>query len=335
MPPIRAIEFYSGIGGLHEALKRASVQSRVVAAFEWDPSAAAVYEYNYGKGIVHKKDISKLQPEDLEIFGANTWLASPSCQPYTVLGLGKGAADPRAASFLHLMNVVLEAMVERQTNPEYILVENVAGFETSDTRTDVLGLLHRLGYHTMEFLLTPRQCGIPNSRLRYYLVARRSSFEEVEQTTTIFNHIPGKMEQEENSSFVGLISEYLDEGVDQATVIPDRVLERWGRLFDIVKPSSNNTCCFTRGYTHFIEGTGSILQGSESLEQGVSDAVSHLHQLELRYFSPEELLRLFSISTRDRKLVWPNFITQKTKYRLIGNSINVAVVCRVIEFLCS
>lgn len=246
------------------------------------------------------------------------------------------------------MNVVLEAMVERQTNPEYILVENVAGFETSDTRTDVLGLLHRLGYHTMEFLLTPRQCGIPNSRLRYYLVARRSSFEEVEQTTIIFNHIPGKMEQEENSSLVGLISEYLDESVDQATVIPDRVLERWGRLFDIVKPSSNNTCCFTRGYTHFIEGTGSILQGSESLEtskifeeflhlqqQGVSDAVSHLHQLKLRYFSPEELLRLFSISTRDRKLVWPNFITQKTKYRLIGNSINVAVVCRVIEFLCS
>jgi C-5 cytosine-specific DNA methylase len=57
------------------------------------------------------------------------WLASPACQPYTVLGLGKGAADPRAASFLHLMNVILRAMVERETQPEYILVENVAGFE--------------------------------------------------------------------------------------------------------------------------------------------------------------------------------------------------------------
>jgi tRNA (cytosine38-C5)-methyltransferase len=57
------------------------------------------------------------------------WLASPACQPYTVLGLGKGAADPRAASFFHLMEVVLRAMVERETQPEYILVENVAGFE--------------------------------------------------------------------------------------------------------------------------------------------------------------------------------------------------------------
>ena len=27
------------------------------------------------------------------------------------------------------MNVVLKAMVERHTEPEYILVENVAGFE--------------------------------------------------------------------------------------------------------------------------------------------------------------------------------------------------------------
>ena len=29
--------------------------------------------------------------------------------------------------------------------------------------------------------------------------------------------------------------------------IPERVLEKWGRLFDIVLPSATRTCCFTRG----------------------------------------------------------------------------------------
>jgi len=68
-------------------------------------------------------------------------------------------------------------------------------------------------------------------------------------------------------------------------------------------------------------------------KQGMPDAVSHLHQLGLRYFSPEELLRIFHISTPERKLIWPVSITRKTKYRLIGNSVNVVVVSRVIEFL--
>jgi tRNA (cytosine38-C5)-methyltransferase len=70
-----------------------------------------------------------LQPDELEVFNANMWLASPACQPYTVLGLGKGAADPRAKSFIHLIEEILPVMVERQRQPEYILVENVAGFE--------------------------------------------------------------------------------------------------------------------------------------------------------------------------------------------------------------
>lgn len=122
--------------------------AEIVAAYDWDPAAIATYEANYGKGIVHRagqkllyhvpvlipiplpqKDIGSLQPQELEAYNATMWMASPACQPYTVLGLGKGAADPRAKSFIHLMEDVLPTMVERGTQPEYIFVENVAGFE--------------------------------------------------------------------------------------------------------------------------------------------------------------------------------------------------------------
>ena len=43
---------------------------------------------------------------------------------------------------------------------------------------------------------------------------------------------------------------YLDELTEEEEKvygIPDRVLEKWGRLFDIVLPTSTRTCCFIRG----------------------------------------------------------------------------------------
>lgn len=84
------------------------------------------------------------------------------------------------------------------------------------------------------------------------------------------------------------IRDYLDipsEGNAQKFAIPDNVLEKWGRLFDIVTPSSQRTCCFTRGmdysilpsinmydqnvgYTQLVERTGSILQENETLDVG-------------------------------------------------------------------
>ena len=55
---------------------------------------------------------------------------SPACQPYTVLNPNaKGAADPRAQSFLHLMEEVLPTLAERGAAPTRLLIENVAGFE--------------------------------------------------------------------------------------------------------------------------------------------------------------------------------------------------------------
>ena len=55
---------------------------------------------------------------------------SPSCQPYTVLNpLAKGAEDPRAKSFIHLIDQVLPELVKMGKHPTHILIENVAGFE--------------------------------------------------------------------------------------------------------------------------------------------------------------------------------------------------------------
>jgi tRNA (cytosine38-C5)-methyltransferase len=146
--------------------------------------------------------------------------------------------------------------------------------KTSTTRQILLSTLQSLGYMTVELLITPLQFGIPNSRLRYYLLAKRtlSPFPhipiEVGIPDHVWRHIPGHTPwidprsapshsgniQVEASTSMGRalqIKEYLEEddsaGVPHPNAIPDKVLEKWGRLFDIVLPSSYRTCCFTRG----------------------------------------------------------------------------------------
>jgi len=96
----------------------------------------------------------------------------------------------------------------------------------------------------------------------------------------VLRHIPGL----EVVSTTPAIREYVDTRIDSSLLVPDRVLERWGRLFDIVTPSSRRTCCFTRGmsfvrfsipsgktewktgYTQLVERAGSILQENENLD---------------------------------------------------------------------
>jgi hypothetical protein len=43
------------------------------------------------------------------------------------------------------------------------------------------------------------------------------------------------------------LRDYLDKDAQTAPAVSDRVLLKWGRLFDIVLPSATRTCCFTRG----------------------------------------------------------------------------------------
>jgi tRNA (cytosine38-C5)-methyltransferase len=143
--------------------------------------------------------------------------------------------------------------------------------ENSSTRQILLLTLRSLGYTTLELLLTPLQYGIPNSRLRYYLLAklRPMAFPHVLEGTSndVWRHIPGQLKwidhrllqtsPEEvcdvmnvSDGSVRPVKEYLDyeQGASCSHPIPDKVLFKYGRLFDIVLPSSKQTCCFTRGW---------------------------------------------------------------------------------------
>lgn len=53
-------------------------------------------------------------------------------------------------------------------------MENVKGFEKSRMREQFIASLTSAGFHHQEFILSPTQIGIPNTRHRYYCIARKS-----------------------------------------------------------------------------------------------------------------------------------------------------------------
>ena len=252
--PIKVLEFYSGIGGMHYALKKSGVNFEVIGAFDINTNANTVYRHNFPEAKLMQKNLEGLTVKDLDKLSAQCWTMSPPCQPYTRQGKQEASKDSRAKSFLHIMDL----LTEMSYPPSYILIENVKGFDGSDTRDYLLRVLQTKGYHTKEFLVSPVELGIPNSRLRYYLLAKMSP-------ESFPSDIPDSFTTIETRNRVGDYLSVFDDGSNTDTshagspyLVPDNVLLRFSTIMDIVSSDATGSCCFTKAYGKYVEGTGSI-----------------------------------------------------------------------------
>ncbi|CAO3637547.1 unnamed protein product [Mucor hiemalis] len=359
MSPLKQLEFYSGIGGMHYAAKRAGWDVEVLRAFDINTVANSIYKHNFDEKTVGQNLIETLPTKYYDELAANVWTMSPPCQPYTRVGLQQGSVDARAKSFLYLLDV----LGEMTNKPKYILVENVKGFEESDSRDMLVDKLKHCDYSFQEFLLTPLQLGIPNSRMRYYLLAKLKPLKFAQPVTgTIISYIPlsekisegfvdvrGKVTEEEglvdeSKTPIDPISKYLEHLINyEDYLVVDRILAKYGTVFDIVKGDSHRSCCFTKGYYHFAQGTGSVLQVQDHVDRhkvfeeaaaykGVDEVkqLALLRSLRLRYFSPREVANLMGFP---KEFTFPEETTIKQKYRTLGNSINVELVAELMRYL--
>ena len=303
------LEYYAGIGGwrmaLHQALdrmkeKNSHINTRCVAALDHSDLCVNVYQHNFPKDSqsVRTTAIEKITLKQLStILKASMWFASPPCQPHTRQHTNQAQErqDPRSQSFQHMIDL-LEKLEEGHL-PRIIALENVMGFEVSESCQLFRDVLHKRSYRIAEFInLSPTQVLLPNDRPRYFCVAIRIFPDQVlalnsQQSlllTKYFSHdskgssddtsrfhasIPEFDVTEENttiSSDGGTLMPSLKDFLDSTTNIspessfdlniPNKILERTSAwCFDIVTPSSTRTACFTSGYGRFIRGTGSIL----------------------------------------------------------------------------
>jgi hypothetical protein len=163
--------------------------------------------------------------------------------------------------------------------PAYIFLENVVGFEESQAYSMWMEVLQQRGYSVRQYVLSPSALGIPNERPRYYCMARRncSDFltgssgeiarsvpgggtgrltvgEYIEQQMQRANH-PGCEDPQPNQQLLPITEDELSPFL----VSPAAMSKTSSWCFDIVEGTSKKTACFTKGYTRFIRGTGSVL----------------------------------------------------------------------------
>nr|XP_053628496.1 tRNA (cytosine(38)-C(5))-methyltransferase-like isoform X1 [Cherax quadricarinatus] len=380
--PLRILELYSGIGGMRVSATESGLPFKIVGSYEINTTALEVYRENFPEKT-KPHNIMGLNVDELRKLNPDIIMMSPPCQPFTRQGLKRDVEDARTSSFLHLLALLEEV----PQPPNMILLENVAGFETSQTRTQLISTLSRRNYVWQEFLLSPTQFGVPNSRLRYYLLAKQkpASFcfnlsdsvqnefplclcvkgEEIETSKTRSCHHCAKPSL---SSLHCLLHKFhcamhprcFNVGGSYADVLPslsyyldvtnnlepyflnEKILNKYHMILDIVNRDSQKSCCFTKGYAYYVEGTGSVVQHNtkvkiseiysrvQELAVDTPQKIELLQQLQLRYFTPEEVARLMCFPSWFRL---PKSITNKQKYKVLGNSINILVVTSLLLIL--
>uniref|UniRef100_UPI00398E3AD7 tRNA (cytosine(38)-C(5))-methyltransferase isoform X1 n=2 Tax=Pristiophorus japonicus TaxID=55135 RepID=UPI00398E3AD7 len=394
-PPLRVLELYSGIGGMHYALKESCIAAEVVAAVDINTVANDVYKHNFPNTYLCPKTIEGMMVDQFNRLDFDMILMSPPCQPFTRIGSQKDVLDPRTKSFLYILDI----LPRLSKTPKFILLENVKGFETSVASNKLIQTLESCRYTYQAFLLSPTLLGIPNSRLRYFLLAKHqpdtfcfqtfhqilehfpdrdstdlrpteaSSFNQTLSTdgnknkqnnsescadscksqanmTLLYKletskHLKQKQNQNNNLS-MQMIQEFLEEGLQDPSpyFIPPKSLLRYALILDIVGQTCRRSVCFTKGYGHYVEGTGSVLKTASDVELALvfqsfqtlseDEKLIQLSKLKLRYFTPREIANLHGFPPEFR---FPEKISLKQSYRLLGNSLNIHVVAKLIKLM--
>jgi len=160
-----AIDLFSGIGGFRIAIERCG--GRCIAFSEINTDAVDTYIRNFsersGANLGDIINLKHLPPHDLLTAGV-------PCQSWSIAGRNLGFDDDRG----QLWNDALFLL--RQSRPRAFIFENVKGL--ADPRNKkaldyILARIREAGYFATHYILNSFDYGVPQSRVRIYIVGFR------------------------------------------------------------------------------------------------------------------------------------------------------------------
>lgn len=162
---MKFIDLFAGLGGFHIALEE--LGHSCVFASELDKELCDSYKANFG--LLPSGDIRKIPTDDIPKH--DILCAGFPCQPFSKAGLQAGLKDKeRGSLFYQIMRIV------KAREPEYIIMENVPNIRLHDqgkTWKKIERSLRHAGYDIKAHDLSPHHFGIPQIRLRTYIVGRK------------------------------------------------------------------------------------------------------------------------------------------------------------------
>ena len=162
---IKYVDLFAGVGGIRlgvsQALSQNGIEANCVLSSEINEKACETYQLNFGEhpsGDI--KLITEVEPFDLLLGGF-------PCQPFSYAGKRMGFGDTRGTLFFEIERLLATY------RPKAFLLENVRGLYTHDggrTFNTIMDKLHGLGYGTYDLLQNSSNFGVPQNRVRLYIV---------------------------------------------------------------------------------------------------------------------------------------------------------------------
>lgn len=176
------VDLFSGAGGFKLGFTNAGLRPLLCADF--NAKVAKTHEQNYPKVPFVHGDLSlpEVQDEVVATAGERPFIVvgGPPCQGFSVFGRRRMAAsqghDPREDPRNRLVFSYVDTVAKLQ--PEWVVIENVAGFASLDNGSFVERVVEELaaiGYTTAEHrILDAANYGVPQRRRRFILIANKS-----------------------------------------------------------------------------------------------------------------------------------------------------------------
>jgi DNA (cytosine-5)-methyltransferase 1 len=174
---MKAVELFSGAGGLGCGLKKAGFE--IVLANEIEPDFAKTFSLNHPETMVLNRDIHSIDFAEVlaELGKPKISLVSggPPCQGFSTVG-SKNRQDPRNSLFYEYLRAVSEIC------PDYVLFENVSGFKSlysGEAFSRLILELEALGYDSASGVLDASDFGLPQVRHRTIVIGWRKGLPPV------------------------------------------------------------------------------------------------------------------------------------------------------------
>lgn len=277
---IKFVDLFAGIGGmrlgLEESLRDKGLEGECVFSSEIDTKAQNTYEINFNeKPFGDIREIDNLPKHDI-------LLAGFPCQPFSYAGKQRGFGDTRGTLFFEI-----ERLVE-SSNPEMILLENVRGLTSHDggrTIHTIITKLEDLGYGVSHVLLNSALHGVPQNRMRIYIVGIKNHKPKIT--------IPEDLKFVDTHAFIQGQPTLFEESSSQGIKVKD-ILE--------TKPDERFRCSqeFTEMLRKFVHGDFSKLHGMRLIDSRNGNSI-HSWELGLRGKCSNSEIRLMNAIIANRR----------------------------------
>jgi DNA (cytosine-5)-methyltransferase 1 len=187
------VSLFSGCGGLDYGFKQAGYD--IIWANDILKDACETYRFNIGDHIICG-DINSVDKQDIP--KADILVGGPPCQSFSLLGK-RNPEDERS----NMVWSYLETL--KRVGPKLFILENVTGIlsaknpDGSKVISNLLSAFNDLGYYTSIFKLNAADYGVPQRRVRVFIVGSKEHLSISE---------PPKTHSESNPSLASWVNAY-------------------------------------------------------------------------------------------------------------------------------